>query len=792
MRRVLRTPGFSISVVLILSVGVAAATAMGSVLYALALKPLSLPDPATLVAVSSIDQRATPRITPLPTVDQLRAAPLVADGWCAYNSIIEATESGGRVMEAYGELLSGDCLAVIGIAPALGRWFTNDEMPLTGSGQPVIVISDRYWKRMFERSPDVLGRTVRMQNVNATVIGVMPESYQGFSRDLSSDFIVPFNAHRPASGGYMYLGRLRPGVTVEQLRSQVRALWPSLLAAVLPASPTRAQTLAEWSADAQLIPGGFSTMRRLYAEPVRRLAVLTIALLALVCVNVGGLMVSRFTSRLHEISAMRAIGATTMRIVYPLAAESVILAVSGTALGVPLAVAASAAFSGLFPTGNMPWTMTTTPEGVVFAAAAVGSLVMALLISALPIWLVARRSPQLRTDRTVSRATSRWAQALLVSQVAVTVTLVFTCGLVVRSFYGLKTVDRGFKSDHLLSLRLAANPGGYKDLDAAAYYNSLVQRLASLPGVHSVGLGRYFGTINAQLPELPIGFVGTAENPASAAMDFVSPGFFATLGVPLLSGRDVQWTDLPPTERVALVSESVSRMLAPDGDVVGRVIRYGTRPEYERLQIVGVVGNISIGNLRKTEERMIYVSSIQVGETTFASAHLRTSGPPMQLAAAASEAVMSMGREHPIGAYPDMLFGNSVVPERMGTAVSSIVALLALIISCIGVFALLSHSVERRTRELGIRMAIGATPGAISRLVMSDALVLVVCGLVVGIPGALGATSLVRSLLYGVTGTDAVTLTVSVVVLLVTALVAALQPTIRAVNVDPATALRAE
>lgn len=792
MRRVLRTPGFSLSVVLILSVGVAAATAMGSVFYALALKPLSLPEPGTLVAVSSVDQRSTPRNTPLPALDHLRGAALVADGWCAYNSTIDATESGGRVMEAYGELLSGDCLKVVGVTPAMGRWFTHEEMPLTGSGQPVIIISDRFWKRMFDQAPDVLGRTVRMQNVNATVVGVMPEQYQGFSRDLSSDFIIPFNAHRPSSGGYMYLGRMRPGATVEQLRTQVRALWPSLLEAVLPASPTRAQTLAEWSADAQLIPGGFSTLRRLYAEPVRRLAVLTIVLLALVCVNVGGLMVSRFTSRLQETTAMRAIGATTVRIVYPLAAESVILAVSGTALGVPLAILASAAFSGLFPAGNMAWTMTTTPEGVVFVAAAVGSIVMALMISALPIWLVARRSPQLRTDRTVSRATSRWAQAMLVSQVAVTVTLVFTCGLVVRSFYGLQTVDRGFKSDHLLSLRLAANPDGYRDLDAAAYYNSLVQRLASLPGVQSVGLGRYFGTINAQLPEQPIGFVGSSENPASAAMDFVSPGFFATLGVPLLRGRDLLWTDLPPTDRVALVSENVARMLAPDGDVVGRVIRYGNTPAYARVQIVGVVGNISIGNLRKTEERMIYTSSIQVGETTFASVHLRTDGPPMQLAAAASAAVTAMGREHPLGVYPDMLFGNSVVPERMGTAVSSIVALLALIISCIGVFALLSHSVERRTREIGIRMAIGATPGAISRLVMSDALLLVVCGLVVGIPGAFGATSLVRSLLYGVTSTDAVTLTTSVVVLLATAVIAALQPTIRAVKVDPATALRAE
>jgi len=189
---------------------------------------------------------------------------------------------------------------------------------------------------------------------------------------------------------------------------------------------------------------------------------------------------------------------------------------------------------------------------------------------------------------------------------------------------------------------------------------------------------------------------------------------------------------------------------------------------------------------------MIYLSSIQAGETVSASAHLRTAGPPLQMAQAASEAVASMGREHATGAYSDMLFGNSIVAERMGTAVSTVVALLALIISGIGVFALQSHSVQRRTREIGIRVAIGATPAAISRLVMRGTLILIGTGLVLGIPGALAATTLVRSLLYGVSATDVVTLTLSVVVLSSTALLAAARPTWRALSVDPAEALRTE
>ena len=765
---------------------------MTSVFYALAFKPLSLPDAGNLVAVSSVDERGSSRITPLPTTQQLRDAGLGTGHWCAYNSIIEAAESGGRVLESYGDLFSGDCLEVIGLTPALGRWFTSEEAPLTGNGAPVIVISDRFWQRMFDRAPDVLGRTVRIRDTSATVVGVLPPEYRGFSSDLSTDFAIPFNAHRPASGGYMFIGRLHPGGTIEQLRAQVRALWPSVLEAVLPAGPARAQSLAQWSGGAELIPGGFSVLRRLYAAPVRRLALLTVALLAIVCINVGGLMVSRIMSRFSEISAMRALGASTPRIIYPLAAECAILAGAGTLLGVPLAFAASAAFRLLLPVGNMPWTTTTTPQPVVLGGVAIGLVAITGVIAALPIWLASRRSPQLRNDRGTSRGSSGWAQAMLVLQISLTVALVFTSGLIVRSFHALRSVDRGFAVDHLLSLRLSANPAGYKDMDALTYYHSLVQRVSDMPGVRSAGMGRYFGTINAQMTESPIGFAESTDNPATGANDFVSPGFFSTLGVPILSGRDLEWTDAASSERVALVSESLARMLAPDANVVGRVIRFGTTPAYARLRIVGVVGNISIGNVRKTKERMLYLSSIQTGETMYASLHIRTDGPPMQLAQAATAVVAAMGREHVMGAYPEMLFGNSMIAESMGTAVSSIVAVLALIISSVGVFALLRHSVERRTREIGIRMAIGASQRAVSRLIVGQAMRLVAFGLVIGIPVSFAATSVVRSLLFEVTETDPPTLVASIALLLASAVLAAIVPTRKAMRVDPAVALRTE
>lgn len=791
IRRVFGSATFSLSVIIIIAAGVGVAGAMASVLNALAFRSVAFPDASQLVAVSTLDKDGRSRTTPLPAIEQLRGAALVADGWCAYNSTIDALGANSRVVDGYGELLAGHCLEVTGIAPVMGRWFTDDEAPLVGAGRPVMVITDRLWERLFDRRADVLGQQVTIEAITATVIGVMPPAYRGFSQDLSTDFIIPFNAHRPSSGGFMYLGRLKPGATIEQLRPQIQTLWPALLESVLPASATRAQTLAESSGGVESAGGGFSTLRRLYTSPVQRLTMLAAVLMLLVCVNVGGLLVSRIAARSPEIAAMRALGATPLRIARPLAAECAVYALAGSLLGIPLAYAGAAAFATLLPIGNMAWTMDTTPDPVVIAGVVAASLVVALLIAALPIALAIRRGPQVRSNRSVSRVTSRWAQGLLVAQVAVTVVLVFSCGLVLRSFNSLRTTALGFDGSQFLSLRLIPNPGGYVGLNAATYYRDLVAQVAALPGVESVGLARYFGTINAQFPEQPVGFADQPEATAGGATEFISPGFFATAGVPLLRGRDVAWSDLPENPRVAVVSESLARALAPDGDVIGRLIRHGTSPATAKLQIVGVAGNLSMGNYRRTDPRIIYLSSVQTGDAALA-VHVRTAGPPLQLAQPVSAAIASLGREHVRGVYTDVLFSNSIVAERMGSLVSGAVALLALAISGLGLFALMAHTVERRTREIGIRLAIGATPAIVSRLVLRQALVLVAAGVIVGLPSAIGAASVIQSLLFEVSTTDSLTLAVSALVLFGTGALATALPAARAVRVDPATALRAE
>lgn len=792
-RRIVSTPGFSLSAILILGAGVGTVAAMASVLHALAYQKVSIPEPDTLVTVFTVDKDGAPRNTPLPAIDRLHAARLPANGWCAYNTTLDALESGGRVVETYGEVLSGDCLSVLRLTPLMGRWFTPEEAPLTGSGRPVMIITHRLWQRLFDGAPDVIGRTVKIQNIGATVIGVMPESYRGFSQDLHAQYIVPFNAHRASSGGIFYVGRLQPGGSIDELRTQVRAMWPALLEAVLPASPTRAQSLAEWSGNADLIPYGQSVLRRLYTPTVTRMTWLAGALFALVCINIGGLMVSRVAGRSVEIATMRALGAKPFRIVRQLAAECAVVAVAAAAIGVPIAYGAASAFTNLMPIGNLRWDIDTRPDASMLALIVIGCVVIAILIAALPAAMAGRGATQLRTDRTVSRSTSRWAQGLLVVQIAATVVLVFAGGLLVRSFSNLRNADRGYVKEGLLSLRLSANPGGYQNFDPLAYYPALIEKMKGLPGVESVALARYFGTFNSRPFYQPVGFAGTSDTVTTGMTEFISPGFFSTAGVPIVRGRDVEWTDQPDTPAVAVVSESLARALSPDGNVLGRVIRHGTLPATSRLQIVGVVGNLSFGNFRINDVRAIYLPAIQARQTAFATVHVRTQGEPASLASAATETIGSMGREHVLSVHvEDVLFTNSIVAERMGVIVSSGAAALALVISCIGLFALMSNTVHRRTREIGIRLAVGASPAAVSTLIIRDAVRLALVGVLLGLPMAIGAASFISTLLYGVTTADATTLALSAVMLLAAAAIGAAEPAMRAVRVDPTTALRAE
>jgi hypothetical protein len=369
-RRVLRAPASSFPIVAILAAGTGATGAMVSVLDALVYRPLNLPNPDTLVSISARDAGELPRLMPLATIDHLHASDLPVDGWCGQNRIIEPTVPGdGR---AWVGLLTADCFRVFGVAPLLGRGFEPSETPSTGAGSPVAVISHSFWQRVFRGAPDVLGRTLDVDSTTMTIVGVMPEGFTGWSKDNPTDIYVPFNAHRTATGSPDFIGRLRPGASVETLRAQVQTMWPALMETVWPEGPTRTQAVAEFTGDVESYATGRSILQRLYGGPGGIMAGLAALLLLLASVNVAGLLVARVAASAPEMAMMRALGAGPLRIARQLIAECTALVAAGCVLGLPIAYAASAAFATLLPWGNAPWGITLTPDHRLLAALMLG------------------------------------------------------------------------------------------------------------------------------------------------------------------------------------------------------------------------------------------------------------------------------------------------------------------------------------------------------------------------------------------------------------------------------------
>jgi predicted permease len=506
-----------------------------------------------------------------------------------------------------------------------------------------------------------------------------------------------------------------------------------------------------------------------------------------------GLLATKVASHRNEILVMRSLGASNWRIVRQMLAEAFIVACLACGVGVVIAFAGTRAFRALLPWGNMPWTIEFTPDIRILAAVAGACLVVTLLITIVPAWLATRAERVVQSSRTVTRGASRWSDVMLMGQLAATVVLVFACGLLVRSFTGLANVDRGFDDGRLLSVRLLPAPGGYQNLKQQEYYVQLLQKFAVLPGVESAGFARYFGTINAQLPLQPIALVSSTPVNAAGAMEYVSPNFFSTVGIPVLRGRDVAWTDLPDTTKVALVSESLAHDLDANGDVVGRSIDFASNAQRQRFQIIGIVGNISLGNYRENDVKLVFVPALQANQATYPIFHLRTSGEPLALVGPVSKIVQAAGREYvQRAAHVDDIFSNGLVAERMGAVVSLGAATLGVVLAALGLYALLAHSVAMRTREIGIRMAVGAAPRSIRALILRHMLGLVFGGVVVGVPAALMGSAVLQSLMFGLSTTDRVTLAGAVVIVVVVGAAASAAPAVRASRVDPVRLLRAE
>lgn len=796
-RRVYRAPLFSVMVMLILGLGIGASATTLSVVNAFMWRPLHVPHPEQLVLIGSRAIDGGVRSIPLSMIEALARSALSSDPSCAYSHGLAATEANRQSAPTSVMLVAGDCFATLQVQPLLGRLIRPEEAPFQGRGSAVAVLGYGYWQRMFGGASDVVGKTIRIETATATIVGVLPRQFTGISKDVDTGLVVPFNSYGTHTGAPFILARLRGDREITQLETQLRAVWATALEVTLPATLTAADRGAALDVEPELrsASAGRSVLRDLYGATFVNIAWAAGILVLLTAINVGGLLCSRLASKLTEVAILRGLGATGPRIARTILMEAALLSLGGCAIGLPLAYVAAPAFVSLLPVGNIPRTISLTPDGRVVAAAVGTAILVALVITAIPAWIATRRgSLTPGSDRSVTRATYRSAQVLLMVQVAATLVLVFGCSLVVRSLVALQNADRGYGANDVLSIRLMETAGGYTTLDQPTYYRELVERVGALPGVMSVGMARYFGTVpDERTFYRSVSWSGEEQAAKTAIVEYVSPGFFQTVGIPLLQGRDFSWSDAPGSLPVVLVSESLARILEPDGNVVGRSLRSGTEPARQKLQIIGVVGNTSFGNSRSTEIRTVYFPGIQAGQATYGTLHIRTKADLGAMAGSVRDILTNMGHEQVVVMSTiDGLFENWLVAERMGATVSTAVTGLALCIACVGVYALLAYAVARRTREMGIRIAVGATARDVSSLILCDALILAGAGVGLGIPAALLSARVLKSLMFGVTTSDMTTLVASAALLIGIAVTAAVVPAWRAVRVDPIIALRAE
>jgi predicted permease len=776
---------------------------MFSMLNALTLKRLPIEDPDGLIGVTPRNSRGLSRSTPVPAVDELsRGGPL--DHVCGYlGGVVLPVLANGTPVQTLTTFVTGQCFGAFGVAPILGRAINESDAPIYSPGARVAVISHRLWTGTFNADPSVLGKMVQVNNVDVAIVGVLPHDFVGLEVDYGVDIFTTFDSVLPATAARRQLagtllGRLRPGVTLEQAEAEVRTRWPALLDAVVPATlpATERANLRDSVPHLQRLGTGLSTQRERYVQPLTLILGLTSLLLLLACVNLGGLLLSRLTARSTELAVRMALGGTRRRVVQQMMIESLILSISGAALAIPLAYAVAVTLASFVPPANVPYTMSFAPDLRVLAATSLVGVSVGVIMSALPISIAMRRrdSATFTWDRTIAGNSSQWGRGLLVAQVALSVVMLVSASLLARSLYLLHNADLGVRTAGILDVKLFTLPNApYNRSHREAYYPPLLAKIAALPGVRSAALAEIFPrgrTGNG----IPIALVGNEMGSITTATERISPGFFETMGIPLRAGRPLAWSDTLQTRPVAVISESLARALSPDGNVLERHVKLGSVPSDQDITIVGVAADSTQGDPRNAKPLVLFRPTLQTPVISASNPNvLIATDDPAGVAAGVNQILREAGQDYAqeIISVDDVL-ARAPASERMSATLAGAVGGLAILLALIGIHGTLAYSVSRRTREIGVRVAMGAAPRAVAGAVLREALLVTLAGVAVGLPLAYAGARTLRTLIFGITESDPFTFVATALFFLAIGVAAGVIPARRAAAVDPMIALRAE
>ena len=795
VRRLLRSPGFTLVAVLGLGLGIGANVALFSVVNSIFLRPLPYQEPERLVRLASTDEAQNFRRVGFsyPRYLEVQARQQVFSDLALSAGNAFTLTGRGDPEQVIGLHASASLLPALGLEPVLGRNFSaGEDLP---GGERVALLGHRMWQERFNRDPAVLGQVLSLDGAPHTIVGVLPEAASAFPLDQPQIWVtrpaeVPYLAPVQLNGGgffFQALGRLRPGVSLEQARDAMNVIAAGYRA-THPANADAPSTI-------ELVPlldDAVGEQRQSYLLLFGAVG----CVLLIACANIANLLLARFAARRRETAARLALGASRAGVLRQLVTESMLIALLGGAVGLLLAQWALGAVVAL-GADLIPRAAEIGLDPAALAFTLGVTLATGLAIGLLP-GLQAAKVNVNETLKEGSRGSTggghRLRAALLVAEVALSLVLLVAAGLLLASFARLQRVEPGFEPEGVFTAQIVVPAQRYAPERLVAFYEQLYQRLATLPGSSSAALTDRVPLTGAQAPA-PVAVVGRplgamSERP-NANRHLVSPGYFATLGIPIRAGRDFDERDSSTVPHVVIINETFARQHFPGENPIGRTLVTGMAELPS--QIVGVVADVRSTGLNTPPEADYFLPALQRPEI-FTNILVRTSIGPAAMATTVREALRSVDPDLPL-LQPQALstrVAATMADRRLALVLLAGFAALALVIASLGVYSVMAHLVAFRTSEIGIRMALGASPGNVMRMVLGQGRRLTLLGIALGLGGAYLVSRLMQQALFDVSPADPLIYLAVSGTLLVVSEFAAWLPARRATRIDPVIALRTE
>ncbi len=800
IRGLCKAPAFTLVAIVSLALGIGANTAIFSFVNAVLLKQLPVPQPGQLVTFSLFENgKHVNDSFSLRAIDQMAERGAAFDGLFGRFAKASNFAAGDASQWVMAELVTGQYFQVFKVAPAIGRLLTEEDVR-NAVGNPVCVLSYDMWRTRFGGDPKIVGRAVSINNHPYRVLGVTEKGFYGPELQQRMDLQVPatrLTDFMPGFGAVKFdwktglswlrpMGRLKLNLTRSQAESQLRTLYRQIRP-----EPVHGVLQVTDSKD------GFNNMRGNFGKPISVLMAVVALVLLIACANLASLLLARANAREREFAVRLSLGASRARLIRQLLIESLLLALCGGAVGILLSLWINSTLLAFLNEGRTAiYALHVSPDARVLWFALALSLATAVLFGLVPSWQATRPDlvPSLKREESGSvrpgdRALLR--KSLVVAQVALSLLVLFAAGLFTRTLRSLQTVNLGFQPEKVIALSLDTDVGGHSDAQASQIQDEVLRRVRLLPGVQAASLAVFppfsggHMTVDIEVP----GSVAKHRDESHAIFDAVSSGYFATLNQRRLLGRDFSDADTRQARKVAIVNEKFVQHYFAGRSPLGQLIKQ----EKVDTEIVGVVANAREIDLRKPPDDTIYVPEKQTYNSglTFL---LRTQADPSQLTPSLLALVRNVDKGTAVSSVKTLntQIDAGLSSERILSYLSSLFAGLATLLTGIGLYGVIAYTVTRRTREIGVRFAIGAQRSDVAKLFLRESLAMIAVGVIVGVPLALASVTALKSLLFGLTATDLPTLFISVGLLMAAGLAATALPLRQAVYVDPLRALRYE